>query len=85
MPDIADYFGYGKSKLPAHRIDVTICPCMRCRAIRGIGSGLVAQSEAVRFILWLKWLKWRTEKRRKHWPSVARANKRKLDREETYG
>jgi hypothetical protein len=58
MPDIADYFGYGKSKMPAHRSDVTICPCMRCRCIRGIGDGLLAQSEAVRFVLRLKFVKW---------------------------
>ncbi len=60
MPDIADYFGYGKSKMPACR-DVTACPCTRHRRIRGIGSGLLAQSEAVRFVLRLKFVKWLVE------------------------
>ena len=58
MADILDYFGYGPSKMPAHRSDVTTCPCKRCKQTRGIGDGLLAQSEAVRFILYLKWWKW---------------------------
>ena len=56
-PDISDYFGYGSNKLPAHR-DVTTCPCKGCNKTRGVQSGLQAQSEAVRFILYLKWWKW---------------------------
>jgi len=61
MTGIEDYFGFGKSKMSAHR-DVTTCPCTRCRKIRGIGSGLLAQSEAVRFVLNLRFLKWLVEK-----------------------
>ena len=61
MTDIADYFGFGRSKMPAHR-DVTTCPCTRCKKTRGIGSGLLAQSEAVRFVLYLGFLKWLVEK-----------------------
>jgi hypothetical protein len=57
MTDISDYFGFGWSKLPAHR-DVTTCPCKGCQRTRGVMSGLQAQSEAVRFILYLKWLRW---------------------------
>ena len=63
MPDIADYFGFGRSKMPAHRSDVTTCPCKGCMKTRGIGSMLQAQSEAVRFILNLKFMKWRVERR----------------------
>jgi len=61
MTGFEDYFGFGKSKLPACR-DVTSCPCTRHRRIRGIGSGLLAQSEAVRFVLRLKFVKWLVEK-----------------------
>ena len=61
MTDISDYFGFGKSKLPACR-NVTTCPCTRHRRIRGIGDGLLAQSEAVRFVLGLKFVKWLVEK-----------------------
>ena len=61
MTDISDYFGFGRSKVPAHR-DVTTCPCTRCRKIRGIGDGLLSQSEAVRFVLNLRFLKWLVEK-----------------------
>ncbi|KKL48846.1 hypothetical protein LCGC14_2321400 [marine sediment metagenome] len=57
MTDISDYFGYGPNKLPAHR-DVTTCPCKGCQKTRGVQSGLQAQSEAVKFILYLKFLKW---------------------------
>jgi hypothetical protein len=57
MTGIEDYFGYGPSKLPACR-DVTTCPCTRHRRIRGVMSGLQAQSEAVRFILYLQWFRW---------------------------
>ncbi len=65
LTSIEDYFGFGKSKLPAHRGDVTTCPCMRCKKTRGIRDGLMAQSEAVRFVLWLKWLKWLVNRERK--------------------
>ena len=61
-PDIWDYFGFGMSKLPTHRGDVTTCPCMRCRKTRVIGDAILAQSEAVRFILNLRFLKWLVEK-----------------------
>lgn len=84
-PDISDYFGFGSSQLPTHRSDVTTCSCVRCKQTRGMMDGLKAQAEAVKFILWLKWLRWRTRKRRKHWPSVARANKKKLERGELNG
>ena len=57
MTGFEDYFGFGKSKLPACR-NVTTCPCTRHRRIRGIGDGLLAQSEAVRFVLRLKFVKW---------------------------
>ena len=62
MPDIWDYFGYGMSKIPTHRSDVTTCPCTRCRKTRGIGDAILAQSEAVRFVLNLRFLKWLAEK-----------------------
>ena len=57
-PGIEDYFGFGQSKVPTHRGDVTTCPCTWCKRVRGIGAGLVAQSEAVRFVLYLRFLKW---------------------------
>ena len=65
LSDITDYFGYGPSKMPAHRGDVTTCPCKGCKKIRGVQSGLQAQSEAVRFILYLKFLKWVVKRDRK--------------------
>ncbi len=76
-PDIADYFGFGKSKLPAHRSDVTNCPCMRCRCTRGIGDGLLAQSEAVKSIIFLRWLRWVVNRDRKDWPKVWKVDRRK--------
>ncbi|KKL89789.1 hypothetical protein LCGC14_1911120 [marine sediment metagenome] len=51
--------------MPAHRGDVTTCPCRRCKQTRGIGDGLLAQSEAVKFILYLKFLKWVVKRDRK--------------------
>ena len=61
VPGIEDYFGFGGGKLPACR-DVTTCPCTRHRRIRGIGDSLLAQSEAVRFVLRLRFVKWLVEK-----------------------
>ncbi len=58
MTDIADYFGYGRSKLPVHRSDATTCPCKGCQKTRGVMSGLQAVGETFRFILWLRWLHW---------------------------
>jgi hypothetical protein len=81
MPDIADYFGFGQSKLPTHRGDVTSCPCRRCDKTRGIGSGLVAQSEAVRFVAYLKWMMWKVKRERRHWPKTYKADKEALDKE----
>ena len=81
-PDIADYFGHGRSKLPAHRGDVTSCPCRRCVLSRGMGSGLQAQSAAVKFILYLKWMLWRIKRERSHWPATHTADKEELDKEE---
>ena len=63
-PDIADYFGFGRSKMPAHRSDVTTCPCMNCRKTRGVGSMLKEQSKLVRLILWLKYMRWKFTKER---------------------
>ena len=85
MPDIADYFGFGQNKLPAHRSDVTTCPCARCKKTRGIGDGLKAQSEAVRWVLYLKWLFWKAKRERRHWPKTYRANRKKLEKEEVNG
>ena len=82
MPDIADYFGFGRSKLPSHRGDVTSCPCMRCAKTRGIGTSLVAQSAAVKFVLYLKWMLWRVKRERSHWPATHTADKDELDKEE---
>ena len=65
LSDISDYFGYGQNKRPVHRTDVTTCPCKGCQKTRGVQSGLQAQSEAVRFILYLKFLKWVVKRDRK--------------------
>ena len=64
-PDSSDYFGYGPSKRPSHRTDVTTCPCKGCNKTRGVQSGLQAQAEAVRFILYLKFMKWLVKRDRK--------------------
>ena len=48
---------HGRSR-PIHSSNVTTCLCPNCKKTRGTGDGLLAQSEAVRFILNLKFLKW---------------------------
>ncbi|KKL62814.1 hypothetical protein LCGC14_2181420 [marine sediment metagenome] len=66
-----------RSALPEHRKRVTACPCWDCVRDRGIGIILRGQSEAVRFILYLKWLKWTLRNNasgsRKDWPAISRA------------
>ena len=57
----------------AHRSDVTACPCRQCGRYRAIGIMLQNQSEAVRFILYLKWLRWVAQNRdrdRQGWPAT---------------
>lgn len=82
IPNFLDYFGFGPSKIPAHRGDVTTCPCKRCMKIRGVRDGLRAQTEAVRFVLHLRWWRWIVTQRRKHWPAIHTADREKLEKEE---
>ena len=76
-PDVANPSGFGlppRPLFPAHRDRVTACPCRDCVWDRGVGTMLRGQSEAVRFILYLKWLKWLLRNRdRTDWPTVSRA------------
>ena len=64
MPDLMDHFGFGASKIPIHRGDVTTCPCIRCIKIRVVGRAMQALSEAFRLIAYLKWMHWRFTKER---------------------
>ena len=82
VPDAADYFGYGRNKLPGHRSDVTTCPCLGCRKIRGIQYAFRAHAEAIRFIFHLRWWRWIAERRRKHWPAINEADPEKLEQED---
>ena len=69
LPEAASPFGSS----PAHRSDVTVCPCQKCGRGRAIGTMLQNQSEAVRFILYLKWLRWVARNRdhdREGWPNT---------------
>ena len=64
--NIYDYFGdyFKQFRGQSHRGDITTCPCTDCKRIRGIGDGLKAQTEAARFVLFLRWLRWRFRKER---------------------
>ncbi len=83
MPSAADAYGFGsKFKLPIHRNDVTTCPCLDCRKIRGIQYAFKAQDEAMRLVLHLRWWRWIAEGGRKHWPAINEADTEKLEKED---
>ena len=70
-----DFMDAYRPKLSAtHNSKVTTCLCLPCKRLRGTGFALQAQSEAVRWILYLKWLRWVMKKDRKDWPAVHTAN-----------
>ena len=81
MEDIADYFGFGKSKPPAHRGDVTTCPCTNCKRTRGTGAGLKTMFGEIRGVMYLKWMLWKVKRARRHWPQTYRANPEELEKE----
>lgn len=83
--DLEDYLWYGRSRLPGHRPDVTTCPCLDCRKLRGVRDGLLAVFEAIRFIFHLRWWHWIAGERRKPWPAINEADPEKLEKEKYNG
>ncbi len=77
-----DSFGFVPDGPPLHREGVNVCPCLECVRSQAIGSCYQAQTEAVRFVLYLMWLRWVVaEEMRKHWPAAHTANPKKLEKE----
>ena len=82
-PNVGDAYGFGsKYKLPAHRADVTTCPCLDCKRVRGVGAGLKAMFGEIKWILYLKWMLWQVKRDRAHWEATHTANPEELDKEE---
>lgn len=75
-------FGFGPVGPIPHRSSVTVCHCRGCVRRRATGEMFQAQTEAVRFVLYLKWLRWVVERDRKDWPATHTADREKLDKEE---
>lgn len=88
--DLAEYFGFGPEgefwkRLRGHRSDVTTCPCLDCRKVRGVRAGYRAQAAAVHLIFHLRWWRWIAGERRKHWLAINEADPGKLEKEDYDG
>ena len=67
---------------PPHQENVDACPCPQCGRARMVGDALRNQSEAVRFVLYLKWLRWVTRERtRKRRPTLRTCDPAQLEEE----